>query len=855
MVIKAMHCEQVITANGLNILFIDAPDSQAGSVQAWFRAGSALESAGNQGIAHFLEHMFFKGTTQRSGDDMAREAESFGGELNAFTSFDYTCYYINTPSSHLLQAADIIMDMVSRPAFKDKELLSEKDVVFEEYLGSLDEPHSYAFNQLQETCFSKGYNHSILGTEKSIKQFNRKQLVNFRKKFYNRNNFLLVVAGNYQKKQTIITALKGYHIPAGSNNAFPRFTLHPQPQVNIHVRDVHHCQISIAVEAPDYKESHAPAEDLAMSCMGYGESSRLYQSLVAHNTLADQASASTTFLNRGGFHHIKLVFPYEHLKDVLSQTKEILFDTASHGFSHADICKTKNQYLDSKIYERESLDSFAFSRGQDYAQTGDINSEESYLERIKKTMRNYVNQSLKNILARPIHVNLQIPQGRNAINAKKLLLSFSKQLNGTKKPIPCPPKTNRIIRSQTDAKVSKTTIVQGVSFLHRQNSSSPTFVLHAYVSSGHSHETPTTLGSHSLMAQLLTRGYDGIPLAKIKESLETLSASLNGFAGKNAYGLTLHGQIRHFDELLEHFTGCLLHSDMKAKEILHFKKIFTRTLEKRKRDPYRICFKAVKEIMFQNHPYAQESLGTPATLKKVKRPELLALHQKNLAQKNVLFSCFGDVEYEQALSALDPILNSLGKRTFKLKKRVCKAPSGQTIHLPMKREQVHFFTGIPTRGFHHKENIYLKILTTHLSRFSSELFKNLREKQGLCYSSHPVHYPALEAGYWGLYVASSPLKVNQAIEQLKKIIAQLRRSGISQENFKTTKSIIEGKELMGLQTNEDYANLYSITTLHEYGLDFHHKELDSIKNLAYQDFQNNISKILSRDWNDVCVGH
>ena len=851
MILKAMHCDLSTVAKGLKVLFIDNPGNQAGSVQIWFRAGSALENSDNKGIAHFLEHMFFKGSIHRSGDDIAREIESFGGELNAFTSFDYTCYYVNTPRQHLPHATDILMDMVSNPKFDEKELSSEKDVVFEEYLGSLDSPHSFAFDQLQKSCFTKGYAHPILGNEKSIKKFHRKQLSDFRKNFYNINNFLLVVAGDLQEKNKIIDIVKKYHIPSGTNNNFPAFRLRSRPSINVHTKDVHHCLLNIAINAPDYKESHAPAEDIAMSCLGYGESSILYKSLIAKNTLADRSSASTTFMNEGGFHLIKIIFPYEHLRDVLAKTQKTLSDTMKNGLSLVDISKTKNQYLDSKVYNQESLEAFAFSRGQDYVQTGDINSEEQYIERIKKTTRGYVNQSLKNIFARPIHVSLQIPQKRDASAAKKLLSKFSTNLNTTKKQ-KSSHKNNRITHSQIDPTVKKTTVKDGVTLLHRYNSLSPTFVLHAYISSGYSHELPSMEGVHNLMAQLLTRGYNGISLEKLKSHLENMSASLNGFAGMNAYGLTLHGQTRHFDELIEHFSGCLLSSDMKTQEILHFKKLFARTLEKRKKDPYQICFKTVKKIMFPNHPYSQEVLGT---LTKIKRQNLLSLHSKNLAQKNILFSCFGDIEYEQAFSALESIFSNLKKRNYKFKKRPCKIKKNHTVHFPLEREQVHFFTGIPTGGFHLKENIYLKILTTHLSRFSSELFKNLREKQGLCYSSYPVHFPALEAGYWGLYVASSINKIESAIKGLKEIIKQLRENGLNQKDFDTAKTIVQGKEVLGLQTNEDHANLYSITTLHGYGVDFHHKELATIKELSHRDFQTQLNKILSKKWNDVRIGH
>jgi zinc protease len=99
---------------------------------------------------------------------IAHEVESFGGEINAFTSFDYTCYYINTPVNYLEKTVEILLDMVSNPIFSQDDLVPERQVVFEEYRRSIDNPGQFNFKNMQETSFSTGYSHQILGTEKTI---------------------------------------------------------------------------------------------------------------------------------------------------------------------------------------------------------------------------------------------------------------------------------------------------------------------------------------------------------------------------------------------------------------------------------------------------------------------------------------------------------------------------------------------------------------------------------------------------------------------------------------------------------------------------------------------------------------
>ena len=151
--------------NNLKTLFVNWPESSAASIQFWFRAGSALEQKEDFGIAHFLEHMFFKGSEKRPGSKIAKEIESLGGEINAFTSFDYTCYYINVPNKHLKKGVEILLDMVANPKFDKSEIAPERGVVFEELRRSLDNPGQFAFHQLQKKFFKNGYDHPILDTK------------------------------------------------------------------------------------------------------------------------------------------------------------------------------------------------------------------------------------------------------------------------------------------------------------------------------------------------------------------------------------------------------------------------------------------------------------------------------------------------------------------------------------------------------------------------------------------------------------------------------------------------------------------------------------------------------------------
>ena len=348
-----MKIDQVKLGNKLNTLFIHSPGCSAGTVQMWFRAGSALENHDNQGIAHFLEHMFFKGTQKRPGPQLAHDIESYGGEVNAFTSFDYTCYYINTPSLFLDKSVDILLDMVANPLFGEEDIPSERQVVFEEYRRAQDNPSQFNFIQLQKSSFTGGYQHPILGREDTILNFSRDQLKEFRENFYNLENALLVVAGDLKNREELEKNINAFKLPHGKKSSFEDFKINPKSSINIHDKDIRQATLTLCFQSPDYLNKEAAGQDLAINCLAHGETSRFYQTLVAKSSLCNGVAGSSMYFAHGGSHMLKMSFPIENLKKVSHTFMSTLTETLKSGFSSEELTKIKNQYISSKIYEKE----------------------------------------------------------------------------------------------------------------------------------------------------------------------------------------------------------------------------------------------------------------------------------------------------------------------------------------------------------------------------------------------------------------------------------------------------------------------------------------------------------------------
>ncbi len=828
--------------NNLRVYFIQSPNSTSNSVQFWFRAGSSLETGKDKGIAHFLEHMFFKGTKQRPGAKIAHDVESFGGDINAFTSFDYTCYYINSPKSKISKTVEILMDMVSNPLFSKEELIPERDVVFEEYRRSIDNPHHYNFHQIQKNSFSSGYSHPILGNEKTIKSFERKQLLDFRKKYYNSSNAALLISGDFKNTTSLEKIIKKYKIPKGPKTNYKKFSVKKsKDSIFIHKKDVVQNSLTMTINAPEYETQAAVNEDLAVNCFAYGETCYLYQKLVKQTGLATATSGSSMFMSKGGAHFLKLVYPPENHKKVLNEFSKIIEKTRKEKFNNSEIEKIKNQYVASKVYEKESLESLTFSLGHGFAQNEDLNSEQEFINRIEKTSPVEVNNSINDIFSKNIQFHLQIPANHKEKDYIKEIKALEKSIKDyrTQKTV------LKSLKSKYDSDIQLINLKKGISLLYKYNPSTPTFAAHAYIKGGVSAETKDNCGAHYLLGKTLPLGHKNKDYKTLRTELETLSSNLNGFSGKNAYGLTLHGLSKNFSSLMKDFTDSMLYPLFDKDNVDLEKEMIERYIKNIQKDAVKQCFKKFKKILFHNTPYSLDLMGNNNTLKKFDSNFLKKLHKKNIETKEIQITFCGDMPVQKVLKSLEGLLELKERKVFKSPK-FSFSTKPQRHHIEFEREQTQIFMGYKGAALSDDEDMYLKMLSSYLSGQSSALFVEVRDRQGLCYSTQPVHHTALQAGYWGIYIGAGADKVDKAIKAINDILIDLKENGLPLKEIKRLSNRIVGQQQMQLQTNEDFANYYSIPALHGLGVDFENNKIEKIKKVDHTKLNKFLKKFLSQ---------
>ncbi len=280
--------EMTTLPNGVRVITEVMSHVRSVSVGIWIGSGSRRETPEQNGIAHFIEHMLFKGTTSRSAEDIARSVDSIGGNLDAFTAKELVCFNTKVLDQHLAQSFDVLSDLVLHPMFRDEDIEKEKGVILEEIKMEEDSP-DYLVHEIFTGNFWKDHplGKPILGTPQNVKRFDSKMIREFYSEVYTPANFLVTAAGNLTHEG--LTALVRQHfesLPAGS--AAPHDPV-PNTHARISLRNKKSLeQVHVCLGVPSYPLPHQQrfACYVLNTLLGGGMSSRLFQNIRERQGLA-----------------------------------------------------------------------------------------------------------------------------------------------------------------------------------------------------------------------------------------------------------------------------------------------------------------------------------------------------------------------------------------------------------------------------------------------------------------------------------------------------------------------------------------------------------------------------------------
>ena len=381
-----------VLENGLTIIGEEIPYVKSISLGVWINAGSRIEDEEISGVSHFIEHMLFKGTRNRTSKQIASEIDNLGGQINAFTSKECTCYYVKLLDSHIDIGIDVLSDMILNSKFNEDDLDKERSVIIEELKMYEDSPEDLAYDLLTENIYKNdplGMN--IIGTEESLNRLNREKLLDYFNKYYVPNNSVIAISGNFNFDEII-------------NKIEEKFKVWKKRDVNVDIKkaefkscfltknkDIEQVNLAMSLEAvPLENDKEVYALAVINTVFGGGISSRLFQKIREEKGLVYSIYSSQSLYRKCGELGIFASMSNEHLKEVYESIIEEIKIMKKYYLTDQEIKESKEQLKGSYILGLESTSSRMMSIGRSLLLNNKVESTDDILKSIDNVDRETV---------------------------------------------------------------------------------------------------------------------------------------------------------------------------------------------------------------------------------------------------------------------------------------------------------------------------------------------------------------------------------------------------------------------------------------------------------------------------------
>lgn len=381
-----------VLENGLTIIGEEIPYVKSISLGVWINAGSRIEDEEISGVSHFIEHMLFKGTRNRTSKQIASEIDNLGGQINAFTSKECTCYYVKLLDSHIDIGIDVLSDMILNSKFNEDDLDKERSVIIEELKMYEDSPEDLAYDLLTENIYKNdplGMN--IIGTEESLNRLNREKLLDYFNKYYVPNNSVIAISGNFNFDEII-------------NKIEEKFKVWKKRDVNVDIKkaefkscfltknkDIEQFNLAMSLEAvPLENDKEVYALAVINTVFGGSISSRLFQKIREEKGLVYSIYSSQSLYRKCGELGIFASMSNEHLKEVYESIIEEIKIMKKYYLTDQEIKESKEQLKGSYILGLESTSSRMMSIGRALLLNNKVESTDDILKSIDNVDRETV---------------------------------------------------------------------------------------------------------------------------------------------------------------------------------------------------------------------------------------------------------------------------------------------------------------------------------------------------------------------------------------------------------------------------------------------------------------------------------
>ncbi len=811
---------RVTLKNGLTVILQENHASPVVAFNVWVKAGSGDETDEESGLAHVLEHMVFKGTKRRKVGEIAREIESAGGDVNAFTSFDQTVYHVVLASRFFETGLDIVADAIRNSTFDPAELKKELEVVIEEVKRGEDIPSRRLSQALFKSAYRvHPYRRPVIGTTKLLRTFTRPAIVKFFRKWYVPENAALVVVGDFKTKKALARIREAFEDwPSRPAPLRPRPAEPPQSGMRVVFLEdnIQEAYLDVAFHAPSLSHEDVYALDALALVAGQGESSRLYRRVKDELGLVHSVYSSAYTPKDPGLLVSGAVLEPEKLQKAVQAILQELYALKRSPPSEAELKKVKLNIEADFVFRRETVQGQAQGLGYFETVAGDIEFDKRYVERIRALRPEDVQRVAQKYLRNENLTIAVILPKENAKVADEASIRRAAEAAEREAASVKPPAGDGDLsvlngkappEGRAGNKVRREVLPNGVTLLVKENPTVPTVAVSAVYLGGLRFEDERRSGINNFIADLLTRGTETHSAAQFATLVDSMAASVSAFSGRNSIGVTAESLARFFDPLLDLVGEVLLRPAFDPGEIKKSRQDILAEIKREEDNLSQSAFKLFFRTLYGKHPYALPVNGTAKTVKAIKREDLEAYYRNVATPDNLVLTVVGDVRTDHVVRRVKEVFGKPAQKTFSLPSPPAVKPPETTLRKVKYREkkQAHIVYGFLGTTLADQDRYPLEVMNAVLSGQGGRLFVELRDKQSLAYAISSFHFEGLDPGALGVYIATTPEKVETALTGIRKELERVRSTPVSPKELERAKKYIIGGYEIDLQRNSAQA--------------------------------------------------
>jgi zinc protease len=853
-----------VLPNGLTILVAEDHTTPVVAINLWVRAGYFDEEDRETGISHVIEHMFFKGTTDRPRpDQIATEIKSLGGELNAGTYYDSTNYYVVLPSENFRKGLEIQADALMHPLFEAGELGREIEAVIQEGRRKLDTPAAYATEMLFEEAFRA---HRIrrwrIGGEAQLRALTRDDLGAYYAAHYVPGRVILSIVGAVETARAVETAhlfLGGMAAREGAALGSP-----PEPpQTEFRHRriqgDIRRGYALLGFHTPPVLTDDDFALRILAHTLGAGRASRLFQSVKETAGLVDSIGASVE-----SFRDIGLL-------TILAEVEPPKGPLAVRAIQ-AEIGRIRSEPPSGQEIERaRAAIEFRYHQGRAdvlgrsstlayFEALGDYALEERSIERLNRvapddvrrageTYLNLENATLLEYLPEDATVE---PMERDAyLDALRRVAPAPPPPAPVRAAAPAavaPGAPSRVERTERIGGVDRHRFESGLVVLHEERRDLPLVTICVALRGGRSGEGRENSGITRLMQAAQVKGSTTRDARQLALEIEGMGSSIERMVDDDSFGFALGILSRHASRGFQVLMDLIRRPAFRSEEIEKERALLLASQDTIKDQSLPYTFQLFRQAAFGSHPYALPSYGLSAPVQAMKREDLVKWHRLTVRPASMVIAVVGDLGPQEVLDLVSTGTADWGKEGHAGKDpgQLLGWGASQVVE-SRRRKQTAQVIGFPTPGLLTPDRFALDLVQAITSGLGGRFFEEVRGKRGLAYAVHAFNYHRVNGGAFAIYLATAPKDEAEARRVLFQEIGRLRREGPRREEADRALHYALGMHAIAMQGNGPRAYRYMDAEVRGLGVEAVQAYPERLSRVGLDDIQDAIWRYLDPD--------